>query len=203
MSVPNDILRYAGVWNSTSAYQYGMFVQSSLVNNSFVLVVASLTGGSDPSVPSANWVAFPVAPSGDITSIVAGTGISGGGDSGVVTVSNDGVLSLNNLNGQVSIITSVNDALIASALGNDVIVEYAGNSKGIYTSATGTSPTATITAGCVAGWLVLVTYIHAGGGGGTQYINNVTVGNGSFTVTCNTNIDVGDQILWHVIGRPN
>lgn len=60
MSVPIDILRYAGIWNAASTYQYGMFVQSSLVNNSYVLITASLTGGSDPSVALApNWVAFP------------------------------------------------------------------------------------------------------------------------------------------------
>ena len=100
MSVPNDLLRYAGIWNVASTYQYGMFVQSSLVNNSYVLITESLTGGSDPSVALApNWVAFPLPPSGDITSVAAGAGLSGGGSTGNVTLANAGVIDITAGNG--------------------------------------------------------------------------------------------------------
>jgi hypothetical protein len=62
MSVPSGVLRYAGVWNVSSTYIPGLFVQSSLVNNSYA-VLQNVTGGADPSVALApNWVAFP--PSG-------------------------------------------------------------------------------------------------------------------------------------------
>jgi hypothetical protein len=91
MSVPSGVLRYAGIWNVTDTYTPGLFVQSSLVANSYA-VLQSVTGGADPSVALApDWVAFP--PSG------------GGG--GVTTLNTlTGAITLQSPDGSITIAPS-------------------------------------------------------------------------------------------------
>ena len=237
MSVPSGVLRYAGIWNASSTYTPGLFVQSSLVNNSFA-VLQTVTGGADPSVALApNWVEFPLPPSGDITSVTAGTGLSGGGSAGNVTLANEGVLSLSGGTGtltqtcnlgtytlagstidlNISVpappVTSINgltgapviDALATSTVevntaSPNILVGLNPNSFGTYTETTGGSMTVTITSSiCIPASIIQLTYFHAGGGGGGQYYKSITPGTGSFTITLQSAVDIGDTINWLIL----
>ena len=100
MSIPTDALRYAGIWDAVLTYKYAMFVVSPIDNGAYVWTDDTpVTGGADPSTGVPNWVVIPPIATGDITGIIAGTGITGGGSSGVVTIGNSGVLSVTANNG--------------------------------------------------------------------------------------------------------
>jgi len=104
MSIPTNQLVFAGIWNSTTPYPQFYFVLSPIDNLCYINITPSpVLGGSDPSVqPSTVWLLFPNV-TGDITGIIAGTGIAGGGSSGSVTISNAGVTSLQSLTGAVTL----------------------------------------------------------------------------------------------------
>jgi hypothetical protein len=206
MSIPSGVLRYAGIWNATDTYIPGMFVQSSLANNSYA-ALAVVTGGSDPSVALApDWVEFPLPPSGDITSVTAGTGLSGGGSAGNVTLTNAGVLTVNGLTGAVALAASADDTFVVdTSAPPNIVFKWALDAKGIYTE-TRTSPTntATITAApCTAQSIIIATYVHPGTGGANHYIKAITPSNGSFTVLLNVTLEANDQINWLIVGEPN
>ena len=112
--------------------------------------------------------------------------------------------SVNGLLGALTINADANTTLaINTNAPNTITASLVVGSRGIYTEDTGGATTTTITAACQTGWVIIATYIHTGGGGGSQYIKSLVAGNGSFTITCNTNIDVGDTIAWFVVGSNN
>jgi len=47
--------------------------------------------------------------------------------------------------------------------------------------------------------LVSLTYVHAGGGGGSQYFKTVTPTTDSVSIDLNTVTDIGDSIIWGVL----
>lgn len=95
MSIPTNQLVYAGVWNNTASYPQYYFVLSPIDSLCYINISPTpVSGGSDPSVqPSTVWLLFPNV-TGDITGVVASTGLSGGGTSGSVVIANAGVLSV-------------------------------------------------------------------------------------------------------------
>lgn len=88
MAIPSGIIKYCGTWSS-GTYQYADMVVSPIDLGAYVLVISTITGGSDPSVPSADWVLVPSGGGGGggtITAVIAGTNLQGGGSSGAVTL---------------------------------------------------------------------------------------------------------------------
>jgi hypothetical protein len=76
----------------------------------------------------------------------------------------------------------------------------ANNASGVYIEPTGGSPNVTISiTGMTSTGLVSLTYVHAGGGGGSQYLKSCTVGSNQVALVYNTNVDVNDQIIWGVL----
>lgn len=57
MSIPVNLLRWAGVWDVTSTYSQYDFVQSPITSLCYIYVgVPDIVGGGDPSVPNPLWV---------------------------------------------------------------------------------------------------------------------------------------------------
>lgn len=103
MSIPTNQLVYAGIWNATASYPQYYFVLSPIDSLCYINITpTTVVGGADPSVqPSAVWLLFPNV-TGDITGVIAGTGITGGGTTGSVVINNAGVLSLDGATGSLT-----------------------------------------------------------------------------------------------------
>ena len=77
MSIPSGVLKYSGIWSVTNSYLYADFVVSPIDALAYVLVIPSLTGGADPSIPSASWVNIPNGGGGGATGPTGPTGATG------------------------------------------------------------------------------------------------------------------------------
>jgi hypothetical protein len=110
------------------------------------------------------------------------------------------VSSLNGLDGALLVGTPDNSTIQVNTVSPNITVGLNSNAFGVYIETVGDSATATIVSTvCVSTSVIQITYIHTGGGGGTQYIKGITAGTGSFTITCNTVIDVNDKIHWLIL----
>jgi hypothetical protein len=146
MSVPpTAVIVYAGVWNSTTEYfqYYGVV---SPIDNGFYVYTGDvpIVGGNDPSDQlDPIWVLIQNGGGGggDITGVIAGTGLSGGGTIGTVTLNNTGILSL--VEGDnIEITGSATDPTISAIV---TIPELVQTLNGLNNEVTLTSPDASIT----------------------------------------------------------
>lgn len=59
MSIPVNLLRFAGLWDATTRYSQYDFVESPIDGKCYIYVgVNDIVGGADPSVPNPVWVLF-------------------------------------------------------------------------------------------------------------------------------------------------
>lgn len=111
------------------------------------------------------------------------------------------VNTLNNINGSITINTPTYSGVQVSnyPMSNTITVDTNPAASGVYTAnSSSTSVTIGIT-GMTSTGLVSITYVHAGGVGGSQYIKSITPQTGSVLITLNTVTDIGDQIIWNVL----
>jgi hypothetical protein len=170
-----SLIRYAGIWSVTQYYTLNEMVNSPIDSNAYVLQITNLTGGSDPSVASPNWLLVP----------------SGGGG---------GVTTLNTMSGAVELQSADGLFTYNNSSPPTIYFQRAFGTYGTYTEATGGSPTVTVVVtGLTATGVVSLCYVHAGSGGASQFIKSIVPAANSCTFTFNTNVDIGDQIIWQVL----
>jgi hypothetical protein len=122
-----------------------------------------------------------------------------------VNPSGAGIQSINSQTGPAINIGGASPiGVFAGGTPNIINVGIRAATVGIYTQVEGGSATTVIPAlGCsLTSQVILATYIHAGGGGGSQYIMSLAPAipsAGFFTMTTNTPMDAGDQVNWFVI----
>jgi len=149
-TVPNAVLRYAGLWDAAVIYSWADFVVSPINSFCYANGNANRTptiGGSDPSVqPSNTWALMPNGGGGGGGGITSLNGLDSGDNTGILTlVSADGsvtfttptpstgqidasvtyptvVSQLNGLTGSVSLTSPLNTITIG-VTGNDIELE--------------------------------------------------------------------------------
>jgi len=122
-----SLIRYAGIWSVTQYYALNMMVVSPIDSQAYVLQITNLTGGSDPSVVSPNWLLIP---------------------------SGSGVVSLNGLDGILQLLPGTNITITPS--GQDITIGTTNRPLVNRTSTTTTTPITATTFGTAQTLLTLV-----------------------------------------------
>nr|WPF46746.1 MAG: hypothetical protein [Lake Baikal virophage 11] len=142
MAIPSGIIKFAGTWSVSASYVYADLVVSPIDQSAYVLVVNSLSGGSDPSVPSADW--FFVPSGGGVDQLVAGTNVTLTPPSGLGTVTIDATAGAGGVSQIINgTYTSVNPAGGVGIVAVDSLVQPSISGSG--TSVTCTSSTVDVT----------------------------------------------------------
>lgn len=108
--------------------------------------------------------------------------------------------AINGLTGAPVIDTLANSTIEVQTISPNIQVGLRTSAFGKYVEATGGSTFVNISSAvCDVSSIIQLTYIHTGGGGGSQYIQNITPSAGSFKVDFNTAVDISDEINWLVL----
>lgn len=167
------------IWNPVGATYIGSASNVNITNGS--LLVDKLNNASNSPAPT----------SGQLLSW-NGTKIEWANAVSNINLATGSVVIENPITSVISVTTDVPSSRIT--------VGMAQGASGVYTEATGGSPNVTISiTGMTSTGLVSLTYVHAGGGGGSQYLKTFTAGTNQVSLVYNTNVDVGDQIIWGVL----
>jgi len=111
------------------------------------------------------------------------------------------VNTLNNINGSITINTPTYSGVLVSnfPMTNTITIDTNPAASGVYLANSAVNLVTIGITGMTSTGLVSITYVHAGGGGGSQYIKSITPQTGSVVITLNTNTDNGDQIIYNVL----
>jgi hypothetical protein len=165
-----------------------------------------------PSLLAPNWQVLPAPAGAGVSSLSTLTGaITQSCSAGTYTTAGNDIAltiafpvapvdSVNGITGAPVVSSGQNPSLEVVNASPDIVVGLNPNAFGTYTELAGGVSSATITSAvCITTSVILLTYIHSGGGGGTQYITNITPSAGTFQVDFNANIDINDKINWFVM----
>jgi len=165
-----------------------------------------------PSGLAPNWQVLPAPAGAGVSSLSTLTGaITQSCSSGTYTTAGNDIAltiafpafpitAINGLTGAPVVDTLANSTIEVQTISPNIQVGLNTNAFGKYVEATGGSTFVNISSAvCDTTSIIQLTYIHTGGGGGAQYIQNITPSVGSFKVDFNSAVDINDEINWLVL----
>ena len=197
MSLPDQILRWAGDWDVTRQYVFCDMVLYTPTDRCYVSV--SLTAFTGGAVPPSNpdWVIVPISAGGTVSSVTSdiGSGIVATPTTGAVVVSTDLVAGTG-----IQFVPSAIDTSITANVIFPIPPVPPTNLCGIYTEEAEDGPLVVVIpiVGLTSTGIVLVTLVHPGTGGGPQYIKTIVPTTDTLTLTMNQSVEVGDGFIWLV-----